>query len=231
MVEVHPADKAKTEELAKRAGISLPVCAMDMSREGVELGYVLYTIDRDTIEIVALYSEEAPLEEDAEDELMDVDGDTEDFIEPAANPRYSLPEEELADTNAWEDAPAEEDAPLIWEPVPEESEAEEADADEPFETEEALVEEEPLSDSTAWEFDDTPADTVLEEDLQDISAEPEEEAPEAFSEEPDESAEAPAEKEADAEATEEVEEDNEPEFYIEPDAEGDRAPAPGYSDL
>ncbi len=63
MVEVHPADKAKTEELAKRAGISLPVCAMDMSREGVELGYVLYTIDRDTIEIVALYSEEAPLEE------------------------------------------------------------------------------------------------------------------------------------------------------------------------
>jgi len=63
MVEVHPADKAKTEELAKRAGISLPVCAMDMSREGVELGYVLYTIDSDTIEIVALYSEEAPLEE------------------------------------------------------------------------------------------------------------------------------------------------------------------------
>ncbi|MBR2019905.1 MAG: InlB B-repeat-containing protein [Clostridia bacterium] len=175
--------------------------------------------------------EEAPLEEDAEDELMDVDGDAEDFIEPAANPRYSLPEEELADTNAWEDAPAEEGDPLIWEPVPEESEAEESDADEPFETEEALVEEEPLSDSTAWEFDDAPADTVLEEDLQDVSAEPEEEAPEAFSEEPDESAEAPAEKEADAEATEEVEEDNEPEFYIEPDAEGDRAPAPGYSDL
>ena len=63
MVEVHPADKAKTEELAKRAGITVPVRAMDMSRAGKELGYVLYTIDRDTIELVALYSDEQPLEE------------------------------------------------------------------------------------------------------------------------------------------------------------------------
>ncbi len=63
MVEVHPADKAKTEELAKRAGVTAAVCAMNMSRAGEELGYVLYTIDRDTIEIVSLYSAEEPLEE------------------------------------------------------------------------------------------------------------------------------------------------------------------------
>ncbi len=63
MVEVHPADKAKTEELAKRAGVTDAVRAMNMSRAGEELGYVLYTIDRDTIEIVALYSVEEPLEE------------------------------------------------------------------------------------------------------------------------------------------------------------------------
>lgn len=63
MVEVHPADKAKTEELAKRAGVTAAVRAMNMSRAGDELGYVLYTIDRDTIEIVALYSAEEPLEE------------------------------------------------------------------------------------------------------------------------------------------------------------------------
>lgn len=63
MVEVHPADKAKTEELAKRAGVTTPVRAMTMSRAGDELGYALYTIERDTIEIVALYSDEAALEE------------------------------------------------------------------------------------------------------------------------------------------------------------------------
>ncbi len=63
MVEVHPADKAKTESLAKRAGVPMPVRAMNMSRAGDELGYVLYTIDRDTVEIIALYSEEQPLEE------------------------------------------------------------------------------------------------------------------------------------------------------------------------
>ncbi len=63
MVEVHPADKATTENLAKRAGVSLPVRAMNMSRAGDELGYVLYTIDRDTIQIVSLYSAEEPLEE------------------------------------------------------------------------------------------------------------------------------------------------------------------------
>ena len=63
MVEVHPADEAKTEELAKRACVSLPVQAMNMTRAGDELGYVLYTIDRDTIEIVSLYSAEEPLEE------------------------------------------------------------------------------------------------------------------------------------------------------------------------
>ncbi len=63
MVEVHPADKAKTEELAKHAGVSLPVRAMNMSRAGDELGYVLYTIDRDTVEILYLYSAEKALEE------------------------------------------------------------------------------------------------------------------------------------------------------------------------
>ncbi len=63
MVEVHPADKAKTKELAARAGVTADVQAMNMSRAGEELGYVLYTIDRDTIEIVSLFSKEEPLEE------------------------------------------------------------------------------------------------------------------------------------------------------------------------
>ena len=63
MVEVHPADKAKTEEIVKRAGVTAPVRAMTMSRDGEELGYVLYTVERDTMELVSLFSEEEPLEE------------------------------------------------------------------------------------------------------------------------------------------------------------------------
>ena len=63
MVEVHPADKAKTEEIAKRAGVIVPVRAMTMSRNSEELGYVLYAIERDTMEIVSLFSVEEPLEE------------------------------------------------------------------------------------------------------------------------------------------------------------------------
>lgn len=63
MVEVHPADKAKTEEIAKRAGVTVPARAMNMSRNGEELGYVLYTVERDIVELLSLFSEEEPLEE------------------------------------------------------------------------------------------------------------------------------------------------------------------------
>lgn len=63
MVEVHPADKATTEDLKKRAGVTAPARAMNMSRDGEKLGYVLYTIDRDIMEIVSLFSKEEPLEE------------------------------------------------------------------------------------------------------------------------------------------------------------------------
>ncbi len=63
MVEVHPADKAKTEEIAKRTGVTVPVRAMNMSRNGEELGYVLYTVERDMVELLSLFSKEEPLEE------------------------------------------------------------------------------------------------------------------------------------------------------------------------
>lgn len=63
MVEVHPADELLTEQLKARAGVNIPVQAMHMSRAGEDLGYVLYKIDRDTMELVTLYSAEEPLEE------------------------------------------------------------------------------------------------------------------------------------------------------------------------
>ncbi len=63
MVEVHPVDKIEAERFAERAGVTAPVRAMRMSRGEQELGYVLYRIDRDTMELVALYSCELALEE------------------------------------------------------------------------------------------------------------------------------------------------------------------------
>ena len=63
MVEVHPADKAKTEELMQRAAVTLPVRAMVMSCAGTEIGYVLYTVERDTTELIVMVSEEPSLEE------------------------------------------------------------------------------------------------------------------------------------------------------------------------
>ena len=63
MVEVHPADKTVTEQLAARHGMDMPVRAMTMSRNGQDLGYVLYAVERDTMELLALYSREEPLEE------------------------------------------------------------------------------------------------------------------------------------------------------------------------
>ncbi len=63
MVEVHPADKAVAEQLANRHGVTVPTRAMTMSRNGEDLGYVLYAIERDTVELFVLYSAEEPLEE------------------------------------------------------------------------------------------------------------------------------------------------------------------------
>ncbi len=63
MVEVHPADNAVAAELAARHGIHTPTRAMTMSRNGQDLGYVVYTVERDTMELLMLYSAEEPLEE------------------------------------------------------------------------------------------------------------------------------------------------------------------------
>lgn len=63
MVEVHPADKQKTEALARIVGADKPVRAMVMSQGGRENGWVVYAIERDTMELIALYSEEESLEE------------------------------------------------------------------------------------------------------------------------------------------------------------------------
>ncbi len=63
MVEVHPADNPKTEALARLAGADKPVRAMVMSQSGREIGWVVYAIERDTMELIALYSEEESLEE------------------------------------------------------------------------------------------------------------------------------------------------------------------------
>ena len=63
MVEVHPADNQKTAALAALTGAAMPVRAMVMSQADREIGWVVYAIERDTMQLVALYSEEEPLEE------------------------------------------------------------------------------------------------------------------------------------------------------------------------
>ncbi len=63
MVEVHPADNPKTTALAALVGVDMPVRAMVMSQNGREIGWVVYAIERDTMQLIALYSEEEPLEE------------------------------------------------------------------------------------------------------------------------------------------------------------------------
>ncbi len=63
MVEVHPADNATSAKLAEKHGLAMPLRAMTMSRAGEDLGYVLYTVERDTMELLLLYSAEEPLEE------------------------------------------------------------------------------------------------------------------------------------------------------------------------
>ena len=63
MVEVHPADNGKTEALARLVGADKPVRAMVMSQSGREIGWVVYAIERDTMDLIALYSEEESLEE------------------------------------------------------------------------------------------------------------------------------------------------------------------------
>jgi hypothetical protein len=63
MVEVHPADNAVTAALAQKHGYTDAARAMIMSQNGQELGFVLYTVERDTMELLMLFSEEKPLEE------------------------------------------------------------------------------------------------------------------------------------------------------------------------
>lgn len=63
MITILPADEAKTIELAQKEQVSLPVYAMSMTDGLNELGYVLYCVDNDVLEIVRLFSCDSFLEE------------------------------------------------------------------------------------------------------------------------------------------------------------------------
>ena len=63
MVEVHPADNETAKRLAQPYGEFSDARAMTMSRAGEDLGWILYRVDRDRMELIALYSAEEPLEE------------------------------------------------------------------------------------------------------------------------------------------------------------------------
>ena len=160
------------------------------------------------------------------------------FIEPAANPRYSLPEdEELAeDEDVGSEEPAEaaewayDDEANVSEYDPVVEELPEADAQEAdnadWQGEEAVA-------SVEWAYDDGNAD--LDEDA-DVAAWAEDADAESLSEsdpfDADNTAsnETTDETESDETDSDKEEADDEPEFYIEPDARGDEAPAPEYPD-
>ncbi len=63
MITILPVDEIKTKELAKKENVSLPVFAMCMTDGSEELGYVLYRLEKDVLEIVKLFSCDSFLEE------------------------------------------------------------------------------------------------------------------------------------------------------------------------
>lgn len=172
------------------------------------------------------------------DENAYAEDDPYGFIEPAANPRYSLPEdEELAeDEDVGSEEPAEaaewayDDEANVSEYDPVVEELSEADAQEAdnadWQGEEAVA-------SVEWAYDDGNAD--LDEDA-DVAAWAEDADAESLSEsdpfDADNTAsnETTDETESDETDSDKEEADDEPEFYIEPDARGDEAPAPEYPD-
>ncbi len=63
MITILPVDETKAIELAKKENISPPVFAMSMTDGSQELGYVLYRVEKDVLEIVKLFSCDSFLEE------------------------------------------------------------------------------------------------------------------------------------------------------------------------
>ena len=63
MITILPVDKEKAAELAKKENIDFPVLAMKMTDASEELGYVLYRVEKDILEILKLFSCESFLEE------------------------------------------------------------------------------------------------------------------------------------------------------------------------
>lgn len=62
MIEILPADDATAAHIAANEKIETPVSAMLLSADG-ETGYVLYRVDRDTLELLAVRAPDAVLEE------------------------------------------------------------------------------------------------------------------------------------------------------------------------
>ncbi len=63
MITILPVDETKTIELAEKENISFPVFAMSMTDGFEELGYVLYRVEKDVLEIIKLFSCDSFLEE------------------------------------------------------------------------------------------------------------------------------------------------------------------------
>lgn len=63
MFEIHPVDADKAAQLAKLAGVDLPVLAMVLWVNGVEDGYVLYSIEKDTAQILCISCTDPALQE------------------------------------------------------------------------------------------------------------------------------------------------------------------------
>ncbi len=185
--------------------------------------------------------EEGEINPDGEAELSlddDAETDYDDFIEPAANPRYSLPDEDeemFVDTETGEIYSASDIAQAEAEGV--QFTYDDGEDDESVEQIEPANGSEAAEQGVSWQYDDAAVSAELteddeplftdESDTEEIPLPEDADAPaEATEEIADE---AVAEAAEAAEATEADGQEDAPLFYEEPDARGDIAPAPdGY---
>ena len=182
---------------------------------------------------------------EGEEAEIDLDGETEtdynDFIEPAANPRYSLPDEDeemFVDTETGEIYSASDIAQAEAEGV--QFTYDDGEDDETAETTASADETENVEEGVSWQYDDAAVSAELTEDgeplftdeseTEEIPLPEDADAPaEATEEIADEEVEETAEDAETTEADETSVEEDAPLFYEEPDARGDIAPAPdGY---
>ncbi len=183
-------------------------------------------------------TEESPVveSEDSAEEAFD------DFIEPAANPRYSLPDDEeeemYVDTETGELYSAADIAQAEAEGV---QFTYDDGEDEPSGKEDT-TDTEPADESVSWEYDDTAVSAELTDDPAFAEDEVGEQTSDALDEvdtqvdgevtvqeDSDEEIPLPEDEDAPAENAEETDEADAPLFYEEPDACGDAAPLPeGY---